>query len=133
MKQFLSATILVVFLSGCAGLSDMITSFWDDNQSARIVDMYVKSTNLNCKQPHLPQVKSMKDDLQWFELYSKSKGWLQRDVIKLIAPMQKTVLEFYKRSSGEKQGSVAYCEIKKKLLIKQSRDSAKSVLGRYDL
>ena len=75
----------------------------------------------------------MKDDLQWFELYSKSKGWLQRDVIKLIAPMQKTVLEFYKRSSGEKQGSVAYCEIKKKLLIKQSRDSAKSVLGRYDL
>ena len=133
MKQFLSATILVVFLSGCAGLSDMIPSFWDDNQSARIVDMYVKSTNLNCKQPHLPQIKSMKDDLQWFELYSKSKGWLQRDVIKLIAPMQKTVLEFYKRSSGEKQGSVAYCEIKKKLLIKQSRDSAKSVLGRYDL
>ena len=47
--------------------------------------------------------------------------------------MQKTVLEFYKRSSGEKQGSVAYCEIKKKLLIKQSRDSEKSVLGRYDL
>ena len=133
MKKLLSVTIVAVFLSGCAGLSDVIPSFWDDNQSARIVDMYVKSTNLNCKQPHLPQVKSMKDDLQWFELYSKSKGWLQRDVIKLIAPMQKTVNDFYKRSSGEKQGSEAYCKIKKKLLIKQSKDSAKAVLGRYDL
>ena len=132
MKQILAAGLIAILVSGCA-LSDAIPSFWDDNQSARIVDMYVKSTNLDCKQPHLPQIKSMKDDLQWFELYSKSKGWLQRDVIKLIAPMQKTVLEFYKRSSGEKQGSVAYCEIKKKLLIKQSKDSAKSVLGRYDL
>ena len=46
--------------------------------------------------------------------------------------MQDTVEDFYKRSK-EKQGSEAYCEIKKKLLIKQSKDSAQAVLGRYDL
>lgn len=72
MKQILAAGLIAILVSGCA-LSDAIPSFWDDNQSARIVDMYVKSTNLNCKQPHLPQVKSMKDDLQWFELYSKQR------------------------------------------------------------
>ena len=132
MKQILAACLVAILVSGCTALSNIIPSFWDDNQSSRIVDMYIKATNLNCAKPHLPQVKSMKNDLQWFELYSKSKGWLQRDVIKLIVPMQKTVLDFYTRSSGENQGSVAYCEIKKKLLVKQSRDVAKSILRRYD-
>jgi hypothetical protein len=131
MRKFLSTSLFLLFLSGCA-LTDVIPSFWDDNQSSRIVDVYVKATNMDCKQPHLSQVSSIRDDLQWFQLYSESKGWLQRDVLKLIKPMQDTVEDFYKRSK-EKQGSEAYCEIKKKLLIKQSKDSAQAVLGRYDL
>ena len=132
MKKVLIAAFLAVSLTACSGLSSIIPSFWDDNQSARMVDIHATATNLDCTKPHLPQVTRLKLDMQWFELYSENKGWLQRDVLKLVAPMKKTIDDFYKRSSGEKQGSVAYCNIKKKLLIKQSRDSAQAVLGRYE-
>ncbi len=132
MKKLLVVALLTVSLSACSGLSSVIPSFWDDNQSARMVDIHTTATNLDCTKPHLPQASRLKLDMQWFVMYSEAKGWLQRDVLKLVEPMKKTIDDFYKRSSGEKQGSVAYCNIKKKILIKQSRDSAKSVLGRYE-
>jgi hypothetical protein len=85
---------------------------------------------LNCEQEHAPQVKRIKDNLQWFELYSDSKGKRQQDVLKLVAPMKETVNDFYKRST-EKQGTKTYCEIKKKVMILQSDKAASAVLGRF--
>jgi hypothetical protein len=121
------AVLLLVSISGCAGL---LPSFWDDNQSRVIIDVRHTVRHINCAEPHLPQAQKIQHQLEWFELYSESKGYLQQDVLTLIKPMQETVNDFVKRSKTS-QGSVAYCELKKKLLINQSATAAKAVLGRY--
>jgi hypothetical protein len=122
--------VLALTLTGCATVKEWIPSFSDSNQSARIVDVRQSVAQLDCKQPHAPQVKRIKDNLEWFQLYSESKGWRQQDVIKLVKPMQETVDDFYKRST-EKQGSDTYCEIKKKLMATQADKAASAVLGRF--
>lgn len=123
----------VVLLQGCASFSlqtikDKIPSFWDPNQSKIVIDIRQNVEQLNCKESHAPQVKVIKDNLQWFVLYSESKG--TKDVLTLVKPMEATVDDFYKRSM-EKQGTELYCELKKKILITQSSAVAKTVIGRY--
>ena len=124
---------LVALLQGCATFSfqnikDQIPSFWDDNQSRSVIDIRQSVEKLNCKEPHAPQVKVIKDYIQWFVLYSESKG--TKDVLTLVKPMESTVDDFYKRSL-EKQGTEIYCDIKKKILITQSSAVAKTVIGRF--
>ena len=123
--------VLAISLTGCAGIKDMIPSFNDTAQSVKIVDVRQSVAQLDCKQLHAPQVKVIKHNLQWFELYSESKGWRQNDVLRLIKPMQETVADFYKRSTSEKQGSETYCEIKKKLMSTQAEKAASAILGRF--
>ena len=126
----IASLILVISLTGCASIKEMIPSFSDVNQSAKIIDVRQSVAQLDCKQEHAPQVKRIKDNLQWFELYSQSKGWRQNDVIKLIKPIQETTDDFYKRSL-DKQGSESYCEIKKKILTSQTEKAATAILGRF--
>jgi len=124
---------LVALLQGCATFSfqdikDQIPSFWDDNQSRSVIDIRQSVEKLNCKEPHAPQVKVIKDNIQWFILYSDSKG--TKDVLTLVKPIETTVDDFYKRSL-EKQGTEIYCDIKKKILTTQSSTVAKTVIGRF--
>jgi len=124
---------MVALLQGCATFSfqdikDQIPSFWDDNQSRSVIDIRQSIEKLNCKELHAPQVKVIKDNIQWFILYSDSKG--TKDVLTLVKPMESTVDDFYKRSL-EKQGTEIYCDIKKKILITQSSAVAKTVIGRF--
>jgi hypothetical protein len=126
MKK-LAIFVVLISLNACAGF---MPSFWDDNQSKKIIDVRQTVAHLDCAQPHLPQAQKIQHQLEWFQLYSESKGYLQQDVLILIKPMQETVNDFVKRSKTS-QGSVAYCELKKKLLINQSATAAKAVLGRY--
>lgn len=124
-------TIMVsVMLSGCATVSTWIPSFWDDNQSARIVDVRLGIDRLNCAGDQLAQISRIRDDLRWFELYSHSKGQLQKDVIALIAPMQATVEDMYTRNA-KGQGSVAYCELKRTIMQQQAQRAAAGILGRW--
>jgi hypothetical protein len=122
--------MVVISLTGCASIKEMVPSFSDVNQSAKIIDVRQSVAQLNCKDPHAPQVKLIKDNLQWFVLYSESKGWRQQDVIKLVKPIQDTVDDFYKRSI-DKQGSESYCEIKKKIMTTQTEKAASAILGRF--
>ena len=128
--KLLAAIVLSVTLSGCATVKNWIPSFWDDNQSAKIVDVRHKVENLDCSKDQLPQVTAIRSDLQWFQLYSESKGWRQADVLRVIQPMQETVEDMYKRAQGE-QGSKVYCELKKKVMQQQSKRAAEAVLGRF--
>ena len=121
------AVLLLVGISGCAG---MLPSFWDDNQSRVIIDVRQTVRHINCAEPHLPQVSKIQHQLEWFQLYSESKGYLQKDVLLLIQPMQDTVADFVTRSGGT-QGTKAYCETKKQLLDTQSRMAAQAVLARF--
>ena len=120
--------ISAVLLAGCANSYKYIPSFWDDNQSARIIDVRQRAHNINCQQPQAVQAQALVQDLQWFRLYSDSKGRLQQDVIQLIEPMEQTAADWARRADG---GSVGYCEIKKKILITQADKVARAVLGRW--
>jgi hypothetical protein len=132
MKKLILALSFVT-LTGCSsmsGLVEMIPSFWDDNQSAAIVTIAQNVRDIDCKQPHAPQLYPIKKQIEWFIIYSEAKGARQNDVIELVAPMQKTVDDFFKRSI-EKQGSEAYCESKKRIMTAQSTKAAEAVLYRF--
>jgi len=123
--------VMVLALSGCASISSVIPSFWDDNQSARIVDVRLAVERVDCAGPQvLAGVSRVRDDIEWFRLYSVSKGALQKDVLNLIAPMQETAEDWYKRTQ---QGSTSkvYCELKKSVMQQQSARAASAVLGRW--
>jgi hypothetical protein len=117
----------VLLLSGCATVQTWIPSFWDDNQSAYIIDVRLSVERINCTEPQLAQVSKLTEDLRRFELYSQAKGTLQKDVLRVIEPMQTTVKEW--RDRGE--GSKVYCEIKKKILTQQGERASKVILGRW--
>ncbi len=130
MKRLIALLAVSLTLSGCSTVKGWIPSFWDDNQSARIVDVRLKVDSIDCTQPQLLQAEAIRQDLRWFELYSESKGWRQNDVLKLTAPMKETVDDWVKRSK-EKEGTKVYCEIKKKILVEQSKRAATAILGRF--
>jgi hypothetical protein len=129
MKQILLALVIVT-ITGCSGIVSKIPSFWDDNQSARIIDLRLRAESVNCSEPQLPQIRALAQDLRWFELYSQSKGLRQTDVLKLIEPMQDTVKEWEDRSSKQ-EGSKFYCETKKKIVTEQAKRAAEATLGRF--
>lgn len=123
----------VVLLQGCAlALSSYIPSFWDDNQSAKIVDLRLAIERIDCKAQQRPQVSRVRDDLEWFRLYSESKGSRQQDVLKLTQPMAETAEDWFKRVSAEgHKDNPIYCELKKRVMTEQSTRAAKAVLGRF--
>jgi hypothetical protein len=122
--------LCAVLISGCSTMTNWIPSFWDDNQSAKIIDVRLKVDRLDCKADQLAQITVIRDDLRWFQLYSESKGKLQKDVLRLVGPMQETVEDMFKRNS-EGKGSATYCELKKKIMQQQAERAAAGILGRY--
>ena len=117
-------------LSGCSTVQGWIPSFWDSNQSAKITDVRLTVDRIDCGKDQLAQAAQLRDQLRWFELYSTSKGALQQDVIKLVKPIQDTTEDWYKRSL-DGQGTVGYCNIKKKILEQQTARAAKGIMGRW--
>ena len=128
----LLAIFAIAVLSGCASIQGLIPSFWDDNQSARIISVRLDIERVDCKREQLPQVVKIRDDLAWFRLYSESKGSRQADVIALTKPMSETVEDWHKRVSLEgHRDNPIYCDLKKRVLQEQSTRAAKAVLGRF--
>jgi hypothetical protein len=125
--KLIAALALTVMITGCATVERWIPSFWDDNQSHYIITARVAVEQINCEQSQAGQVQRVADQLRQFELYSQAKGSLQKDVLRVIEPMQITVTEWTKRGEGSK----AYCELKKKLLTQQGERASKVILGRY--
>jgi hypothetical protein len=121
--------ISAILLTGCASISSVLPSFWDDNQSARIVDVRLAVARVDCANA-LPGVARVRDDIEWFRLYSASKGTLQKDVLAVIAPMQETAEDWYKRTLTGSP-SKTYCELKKSVMQQQAERAAASVLGRW--
>jgi hypothetical protein len=127
MKTTLSMIAAAVLLTGCATVQTWIPSFWDDNQSHYIVSARLQVEKIDCAQPQAPQVAAVSDQLRQFELYSQAKGSLQKDVLRVIEPIQSTVKEWSQRGEGSK----TYCELKKKLLTQQGERASKVILGRW--
>jgi hypothetical protein len=121
---------LTLLLTGCATVQSWVPSFWDVNQSARITDVQLAVDRLDCAGDQLSQVTRIRDDLRWFELYSRSKGAVQQDVLRLITPMQDTVEDMYKRNT-EGRGSKTYCELKRRVMQQQAARAAAGIQGRW--
>lgn len=121
--------LLVLALSGCASITSVLPSFWDDNQSSRIIDVRLAVERVDCANA-LPGVTRVRDDIEWFKLYSVSKGALQKDVLKVIEPMQATAEDWYKRTQGGTASKV-YCELKKSVMQQQAARAASAVMGRW--
>jgi hypothetical protein len=104
-------------------------SFWDDNQSSRIVDVRLAIARVDCVNA-LPGVIHVRDHIEWFKLYSHSKGNLQQDVLAVVEPMSLTAEEWYTRTVNGTP-SKAYCELKKSIMQQQAARAASAVLGRW--
>jgi hypothetical protein len=128
MRSILAAlTLLSLTACNSIDVSTVVPSFWDDNQSRSIINSYQLATNFDCAQPQAAQAQRIVLELQWFQLYSESKGMLQKDVIKLIQPMQTTAKEWADREHP----SEGYCKLKKQIITTQARAASSAVLGRF--
>ena len=130
MKQFLAVLSLLLLTACNTTVATFVPSFWDDNQSRSIINTYQLTKHIDCELPQNTQAQQIQRELEWFQLYSESKGFLQHDVLQLIAPVQKTVNEWADRSR-ERDPSPAYCKIKRDLLQTQAELASKAVLGRF--
>jgi PBP1b-binding outer membrane lipoprotein LpoB len=127
MKQ-LVALLLVVTLTGCAGLLEKFPSRWDANQAKVVTDIQQGAKRFDCKGDQLAQLTALDQNIEWFDIYAKTKP--TRDVAKLTKTMADTVNEFKDRAS---KGPVSplYCDLKKKIIIQQSEIIAGAVQGRF--
>lgn len=122
--------LAVALLGGCTHIQEMIPSFWDANQSARITDVRLAAEEFDCDRPHLAQIDRIQSNLRWFDLYSESKGPRQTDVRTALKPLNETVSEFRARTVIS-EGSTSYCRLKVTAIRTQAARAASAVQGRF--
>ena len=127
MKKLI-AILFVISLTGCASIMEMIPSSWDVNQAKVITDIQLQVKHFDCKADLAPQVNKLAQDVEWFDIYAKTKP--TRDIAKLTGTITDTVKELQDRVA---QGPVSplYCDLKKKIIQQQADILAKSVQGRF--
>lgn len=120
--------LAVVGMSGCSTIKDWIPSRWDVNQAKSITDIQQDARRIDCKADLVPQIAALDKDVEWFNLYAKTKP--THDVAKLTVTLTNTVTEFKDRAS---KGPVSplYCDLKKKLILQQADIIAAAVQGRF--
>jgi PBP1b-binding outer membrane lipoprotein LpoB len=122
--------LILTFLSltGCASVMEYIPSSWDANQAKVITDIQLQARHIDCKADLAPQIKRLSQDVEWFDIYAKTKP--TRDINKLTGTITETVKELQDRVA---KGAVSplYCDLKKKIIQQQADILAKSVQGRF--
>jgi PBP1b-binding outer membrane lipoprotein LpoB len=115
-------------LTGCASIMEYIPSSWDVNQAKVITDIQLEVKHLDCKADLKPQVDQLAKNVEWFDIYAKTKP--TRDINKLTGTITATVSELKDRVA---KGPVSplYCDLKKKIIQQQADILAKSVQGRF--
>jgi hypothetical protein len=133
MKKIILSLFLAFSLSGCialAGISALLPSAWDVNQSAAITDIQQKSKRINCKnevtvlKKHLD---SLDERVEWLIIYSESKK--TDDIFNMANVYNQTLKDMIDRTN-KKSISNSYCENKRTILIEQSYIISKALQGR---
>ena len=127
MKKLL-VVLAFIGLTGCASVMEMIPSGWDANQAKVITDIQLEVRHFDCKAELKTQVDQLARDVEWFDIYAKTKP--TRDIAKLTGTITDTVNELKDRVA---KGPVSpmYCDLKKKIIQQQVDIIAKSVQGRF--
>ena len=128
MKKLIVTTAIILSLTGCASIMEKIPSGWDANQAKVITDIQQQSRHFDCKAELKPQVDQLAKEVEWFDIYAKTKP--TRDIAKLTNTITETVKELQDRV---KAGPVSplYCDMKTKIIQQQVDIIAKSVQGRF--
>ena len=127
MKKLI-AVVAFLSLTGCASVMDMIPSRWDVNQAKAITDIQVQVNHFDCKADLKPQVDQLAKDVEWFDIYAKTKP--TRDIARLTGTVTDTVKELQDRVN---KGPVSpmYCDLKLKIIKQQTEILTGSVQGRF--
>jgi len=127
MKRLI-AVIAFLSLTGCASIMEKIPSRWDVNQAKSITDIQLQVRHFDCKADLSPQVNKLALEVEWFDIYAKTKP--TRDIAKLTGTVTDTVKELQDRVA---KGPVSplYCDLKKKIIQQQVDIIASSVQGRF--
>lgn len=110
---------LAILVSSCSLLD---TSFYDDNESMLAVEVRHEVQNLTCDPVYTLGVAQ---SIHKLYLYTESKR--SKDVHKLVTLMKKTSDGLHEKENPSK----VYCNIKKALLEKQSKEVANAIMRRY--
>lgn len=114
---------LVFTLGGCSTI--MNTSFYDDNESKAVVDLWVSVQKLDCaSEQATQQVSQVVDSKEWLKTYSIGKG--SADVLEMVTIFEKSLDGLTDRDFGE-----TYCNLKKKTLLNQSEKMTKAMMRRF--
>ena len=133
MKKIILSLFLAVSLSGCtvlAGLSALMPSAWDVNQSAAITDIQQFSKRINCKskmEDIQENLYYLDERVEWLIIYSESKK--TTDIFNMANVYNSTLQDMITRTE-KKSISNSYCENKKTLLIEQSYIISNALQGR---
>jgi len=114
-----------LMLASCASLPSI--SFYDDNESLLAVKVRGAAEALDCTAKQEPQVRGIQNRVNLLLYFSEAKH--SDDVQEMVLPMKDTVDKFYERV--KKNDSIAFCEIKKKLIVQQSKTIADAVMRRF--
>jgi hypothetical protein len=127
MKRLI-AVVAFLSLTGCASVMDMIPSRWDVNQAKAITDIQLEVNHFDCRADLKPQVDQLARDVEWFDIYAKTKP--TRDIAKLTGTVTDTVKELQDRVN---KGPVSpmYCDLKLKIIKQQTEILTGSVQGRF--
>jgi hypothetical protein len=125
LRKILLSSALIVALTGCS-ITDEIPSFWDDNESAKAVDLFMSVSAIDCKSPMVKaQISRVGNEAQWLHHYARLKG--SNDVVSLVTKFETTLVGI----ASKDVINVNYCRVKRDTLLKQSERIAQGLLGRY--
>lgn len=114
---------LMFTLGGCSTITN--TSFYDDNESKAVVDLWVSVQKLDCASEQASQqVSQVVDSKEWLKSYSIGKG--SADVLEMVTIFEKSLDGLTDREFGE-----VYCNLKKKTLLNQSEKMTKAMMRRF--
>ena len=118
-------TILATMMLASCGIPSI--SFYDDNESLLAVQVRGAAESLDCAYKQEPQVRQIQNRVNTLLYYSEAKK--SKDLQEMILPMKETVDKFHFRIL--KHDSITFCEIKKKLIVQQSKTISDAVMSRF--
>lgn len=121
----IATVILATMMLASCGIPSI--SFYDDNESLLAVQVRGAAEALDCSAKQEPQVRNIQNRVDLLLYFSEAKH--SDDVQEMVLPMKDTVDKFYERV--KKNDSIAFCEIKKKLIVQQSKTIADAVMRRF--
>ncbi len=130
MKKSILSLLLIISLTSCSTLLNILPSAWDSNQAKVITDIRQKTIQINCKKDVAilkANLNSLHNKVEWLNLYSESKR--TNDVLQMTSIYNETLNDMIKRI--ETKGiSNSYCENKKSILVEQSSMISKGIQSR---